>query len=338
MFDVVYVEEEIADHPRTSKVLERFPHAARVPCRRYGEVFNRNTQNFRVQKRHPALILARKHGRLVLPAPPEYGIGGERNFYFSHMLNCLYDCRYCFLQGMYRSAHMVLFLNYEDFKREIRDTVSRNPDSSVHFFTGYDCDSLALEQVSQFVSSFLGFFAEESDACFELRTKSIATKPLLESNPLTNCIVAFSLSPEAVARTLELGAPPLARRIEALAELQRHGWPLGLRFDPLVYHENWKRNYEELFAAVFRTVDGGRAHSVSLGPFRLPRQYYKTVTRLYPEERMFAGHLTDKEGVVTYTDEIGREMLEFCHRQILRYVRPEAFFPCVKADGFEVLS
>ena len=338
MFDIVYIEEDIADHPRTRKVLERFPHAARVPCRRYGEVFNRKSQNFRVQKRRPALILARKHGRLVLPAPPEYGIGGARNFYFSHMLNCLYDCRYCFLQGMYRSAHMVLFLNYEDFQREVRQTVSRHPDTSVHFFTGYDCDSLALEQVSRFVSSFLPFFAAASDACFELRTKSIATKPLLESTALANCIVAFSLSPDPVARNLELGAPSLARRLQAMAELQRHGWPLGLRFDPLVYHENWKHNYEELFAAVFGAIDGARAHSVSLGPFRLPRQYYKTVTRLHPEERMFAGHLVDKEGVVTYTDEIGREMQEFCRRQILRHIRTDAFFPCVEAERLEVLS
>ena len=52
---------------------------------------------------------------------------------------------------------------------------------------------------------------------------------------------------------------------------------------------------------------------------------------------MFAGHLADKEGVVTYTDEIGREMVAFCRQQILRYIRPEAFFPCT-ADGLEVLQ
>jgi spore photoproduct lyase len=337
VFDVIYVEEEIADHPRTRRVLERFPHAARVPCRRYGEVFNRKAQNFRVQKRRPALILARKHGRLVLPAPFEYAIGGQHNFYFSHMLNCLYDCRYCFLQGMYRSAHMVLFLNYEDFQREIRETVASSGDSAVHFFTGYDCDSLALEEVSLFVGSFLGFFAEESAACFELRTKSIAIKPLLVSEALTNCIVAFSLSPDSVARNLELGAPSLSRRVGAMEALQRHGWPLGLRFDPVVYHQHWKQNYEELFASVFNAIDGTRVHSVSLGPFRLPRQYYKTVSRLYPDEMIFAGHLADSNGIVTYTDEIGREMEEFCREQILRYVRPEAFFPCA-TGGLGVLS
>ncbi len=113
----IYVEEAVADHPRALEVRRRFPGAETVPCGRWGEVFNRSRQSFRLQKRWPALILARKHGQTVLEAPAGYGFGGERNFYFSHMLNCIYDCRYCFLQGMFQSAHYVLFVNYEDFMR-----------------------------------------------------------------------------------------------------------------------------------------------------------------------------------------------------------------------------
>ena len=50
MFDFIYVEEAILDHPRTRSVLARFPQAQLVPCARYGEVFNRNQQSFRLQK------------------------------------------------------------------------------------------------------------------------------------------------------------------------------------------------------------------------------------------------------------------------------------------------
>jgi spore photoproduct lyase len=71
------------------------------------------------RKQAPALILAKKHGKKVLPAPEGYGFEQGSGFYFSHMLNCLYDCRYCFLQGMYRSAHYILFTNYEDFMHDI---------------------------------------------------------------------------------------------------------------------------------------------------------------------------------------------------------------------------
>ena len=103
MIHTIYIEDEVRDHPRTLKICERFPNAVKISCDRYTRVFNNNSQNFRLQKKNPALILARKHKKHVLPTPIGYGIGSERNYYFSHMLNCLYDCRYCFLQGMYLS-------------------------------------------------------------------------------------------------------------------------------------------------------------------------------------------------------------------------------------------
>jgi len=120
MIGLIYVEEAVAAHPLTLQILARYPRAVQVPIERYGEVFNRKSQNFRLQKHRPALILAHKHGERVLPAPEGYGVGGSRNHYFSHMLNCVYDCRYCFLQGMFRSAHYVLFVNYESFQDDIR--------------------------------------------------------------------------------------------------------------------------------------------------------------------------------------------------------------------------
>ena len=92
--ELIYVENEVADHPRTQAILQRFKGATQVSIERYGEVFNVRSQNFRLQKKQPALILARRHGRRVLEAPAGYGVGHTRNYYFSHMLNCPYDCRY----------------------------------------------------------------------------------------------------------------------------------------------------------------------------------------------------------------------------------------------------
>ena len=134
MLETIYVEDAVASHPRAQSILARFPKAAVIPVIRYGEVFNRNHQSFRLQKRKPSLILAEKQGNRVLPAPGGYGIGSAQNFYFSHVLNCLYDCRYCFLQGMYRSAHYVWFVNYEDFQDAITSTASAHPDEDVYFF------------------------------------------------------------------------------------------------------------------------------------------------------------------------------------------------------------
>ena len=69
------------------------------------------------------------------------------------MLNCIYDCEYCFLQGKHMSAHYLLFINYEDFMHEIEQKIKKNKFNDSHFFSGYDCDSLALEGITGFVDA-----------------------------------------------------------------------------------------------------------------------------------------------------------------------------------------
>jgi spore photoproduct lyase len=327
VIQTLYIEEEVSEHPRTREICSRFPSAARISITRYGEIFNRKGQNFRLQKKRPALILARKYGHFVLPAPDSYGVGGRRNFYFSHMLNCIYDCRYCFLQGMYRSAHYVLFVNYEDFQRAIESKLREAPEKDSYFFSGYDCDSLALERVTRFVESFYPFFAEHSNAWLELRTKSSQVKSLLAVEPLPNCIVAFSLTPEPTGHALEHEVPPLDQRLDAMKTLEERGWHIGLRFDPMIFTEDYHLQYRRLFAEVFEKLRADRLHSVSLGPFRLPRPYFEEVSRLYPDERLFAGPLVARGRMVSYRKEMEQEMMDFCTRELLPYIAEEIFFP-----------
>jgi len=328
MIDTLYIEENIRHHPRVLEITARFPSARRIICGRYGEVFNPKAQNFRLQKQKPALILAEKYKNFVLEAPAGYGIGAKKNYYFSHMLNCLYDCRYCFLQGMYQSAHYVLFVNYEDFQRDIRQLCADYPDQELHFFSGYDCDSLALEPVTGFAEQFLPAFAELPNAWLELRTKSTQIRSLLSREPLPRGIVAFSLSPESMGAKVEHKAPSLQRRLDAMVKVQEQGWQIGLRFDPLLYQADYQQHYQPFFDQVFARIDSSRLHSVSLGVFRLPEHYFKKMHKLYPEEKLFAGPLSTEQGMVSYRQDLEQDMMQYCTEQILRHAPHSRFFPC----------
>ena len=328
MIDTIYIEEAIYQHPRVRDILARFPKARRISCERYTQVFNPKAQNFRLQKQNPALILAQKHQHFVLPAPAGYGIGSARNYYFSHVLNCLYDCRYCFLQGMYQSAHYVLFVNYEDFQAEIEQLCQQSPDEHLHFFSGYDGDSLALEPVSAFAEYFLPVFAKLPNAFLELRTKSTQVRRLLNCQPLANCVLAFSLSPDAIARKVEAKVPNLQRRLDALIKAQAHGWQIGLRFDPLIYQSDYREQYQQLFAQVFAHIDLAQLHSVSLGTFRLPDAFFKKIHKLYPEEKLFAGDFSSQHGMMSYRNSIEQDMMSYCSEQLLSYIPASKFFPC----------
>lgn len=332
MIETIYCETAVADHEISRDIFSRYPQAQVISCERYSEVFNPKTQNFRLQKRKPALILAKKHQQWVLPAPTGYGIGAAHNYYFSHILNCLYDCRYCFLQGMYRSAHYVLFVNYEDFFEEIKKIQCQHSYTPCHFFSGYDGDSLALEPITGFVHRFIDYFSELPQAVLELRTKSTQIRTLLNRPPISNCVVAFSFTPQELSQAYEHKVPTVAARIAAMLKLQQQGWPIGIRLDPLLYHEHYQSYYKTLVHSIFASLDPEKIHSVSLGLFRLPREFFKQIAQLYPEEAFFAqGNLKIQKNIISYPEQLALEMLHYCRNLLEQQVDSAKIYHCHSA-------
>jgi spore photoproduct lyase len=163
----------------------------------------------------------------------------------------------------------------------------------------------------------------------ELRTKSTQVRSLLERPVVKNCVVAFSFTPEVVSRKLEHKVPDFQRRLEAMVKLQQAGWQVGLRIDPLIYYHGCLPDYGAMFDQLFARLDGDRLHSVSLGVFRLPTGYFRTMERLYPDEKLFAGKLVEEQGMVSYGPEVETELMEYCTQRILAHIPQEKFFPCV---------
>ena len=327
MIDVIYLEDGVRKHPRSQKILARFPQAKVLPCKHYKEVFNPAGQSFRLQKKKPALILAKQTGKLIHPIPTSYGVGGKNNFYFSHLLNCLYDCRYCFLQGMYPSAHYLMFVNFEDFEGEIVGATQASEDPS-WFFSGYDCDSLALDTVTGFADHFLPFFKKLDKAWVELRTKSVATQVLRKMEPLERAVVAFSFTPEEISAQLEHGVPSVDARIRAMAQLADDGWKIGLRIDPLIDCTDFNDRYAKLFENIFLALSEHTIHSVSLGAFRMPTGFFKKMEKHYPEEPLFASDLESKGGVIAYRQNTEKRLKNLCLDLLEKWVSPEKIFSC----------
>ena len=328
MIQNVYLEKEIIDHPRTEYILSKLKKPNILEINKFSEIFNLNNQSFRIQKKNPSLILARKRKGFVLPTPNGFGIGTNKNYYFSHMYNCIYDCRYCFLQGMYNSANFVVFVNFENYFSEIKKIVEFYKRDKITFFSGYDCDSLALDGITNFVNVTLNNFKNIPTALIELRTKSVAIENLLSQKPIKNCVIAYSLLPEKASIILDNKTPSIRRRIRALNKLVNHGWKIGLRFDPLIFYENWKKDYKELFSSILGTIDVKSIHSVSCGPLRFPNKMYNKIFKLYPEEKIFSASLELRNKSISYNRKIENEMISFCHKEFKKYLSDSIIFSC----------
>lgn len=317
----IYVEKELREDPRALKIINKFKHACVIECNNYREIFNPRRNNFRLQKNHPALIIARKEKNLLHSSP--YSLGGQHNFYFSHFLNCIYDCSYCFLQALYSSAHYVIFINYEDFFYSIEKKIMAIKDGQESFFfSGYDGDSLAYEPISGFAESALSFFTKFPNAWLELRTKSVQIKTLIQKKAIPNCIVAFSMAPHCIAKEYEKSTPSCAKRLMAMHKLVQHNWQIGIRLDPLIWHEQWQDSYAELIKQIGNTVPEKYMHSITLGTLRYPRSIAAKMVQHYPTSGFLVKNMIVTDSALQMQDSVHKKMTNYC-REHLTYFYDE---------------
>ncbi len=122
--------------------------------------------------------------------------------------------------------------------------------------------------------------------------------------------------------------PTVERRVAAMRRLAERGWRLGLRFDPMVWATGYRRQYRRLFAAIFAALPAESIHSVSVGGFRLPRAFHERIWRQYPDERLLAAPLEERDGLVALAGDLEREMLTFCVEELKRRLPEERLFSC----------
>ena len=329
MINTVYIEKRIINHPRTKKILSRFKKKINIiTCDHYGEIFNIKSQNFRIQKKEPALIIAKKEGKKILQVPKNFGIGGDHNYYFSHMLNCIYDCEYCFLQGKHMSAHYLLFVNYEDFLSEIKNKIKDNKFHKTYFFSGYDCDSLALDGITGFVDNFLPIFKKNKNGILELRTKSTQINSILKHKPINNCILAFSFTPDKISRKIEHKTPSVKKRIKAIKELADKGWKIGLRFDPIIPTLNFNNDYEELIKDIASSIPKKNLHSISFGMMRFPKKIFKKINKELTSKEIYKFPITKRNNLFSYPKELENKLSEFIYKTIKKNLGKVPIYNC----------
>ena len=146
--------------------------------------------------------------------------------------------------------------------------------------------------------------------------------------PMQNVILAYSLMPELISNSLDNKAPSISKRIQVISELASKGWKIGLRFDPLIHGENWKELYQELLENIYNKISFDNLHSVSFGSLRFPKEMFKNIFRLYPNEPLFTSPLSLNNKMISNDIEIEDEMTSFCKNLSLKYINEDQIFKC----------
>lgn len=327
-FTVIYVEDAARSYEMTTRLLARYPSVPVISVRRYRDVFARPKQEFSWQKKNQALILAVKEPPFLYPGPEVcQSFGADSFVYTPFLMNCPFACDYCYLQGMYPSAHLTAFVNIEDYEQEISRHLAEHRNTSTLIAASYDTDLLAFDAVFPYLDLLHPFLKDQSDLLFEVRTKSAATRFFeRHAGDPGPFVAAFSLAPDTVIRTYEKKTPSLDARIHALLTALDAGFPVRICLDPILIDPRFDREYETFFRYIFSKIPADRILDVSHGFFRMNRTFFKRIRHDRPDVDLFQNEYPIQQEVVTYEEEI-QQSIRDRHLIILsEYVSKERIF------------
>ena len=318
-FSHIYVEKKILDNKNTLEILSKFRDAKIIEIDNYKEVFSSNNQDFHLQKLGQNLILASNKPNMIYEGAVVCEDFENDNFYYtSSIINCVYDCEYCYLQGVYSSGNIVIFVDIEKVFEEVEELYNKL--KSLYLCVSYDTDLLAIENICSFSEKWYHFIKDKKDLKIELRTKSGNIDKFLNLDVLDNFIIAFTLSPEEIALKNEKYTASFKNRVKAIKELQNKGWKVRICIDPLIYTDDFEKNYSEMIEYLFSEIDKNKVIDVSIGVFRTSKEYLKKMRNQNKKSEILYYPFECVNGVYTYSDKLKSYMIDFIKEKFLKYI------------------
>lgn len=304
-FSHVYLEEKAQDYEMTSKILSNLNDSTIIPVKHYKDVFNRRGQNNLVQSKNRKLIIGINEGTRIYKGAPvcqDFGVGDF--YYTASVMNCVFDCDYCFLKGMYPSSNIVIFVNFDDYAADVKELLRNGP---VYLCISYDTDILALESLTGMTGRWISLAKDNPELTLEIRTKSAPSLRMIE--PMDNIIYAFSLSPDEIVARFEHYTAPLDSRLDSVAKALDAKASVRLCFDPMIYVKDYDKVYGRFMDKVMKSIDLSRVKDMSIGTFRISEDYIDRLKKSRPDSACVLYPFIKKDGYLGYPDELKNKMI-----------------------------
>jgi len=319
-FSHIYLEERARDYPMTKLIIDKYKSANVVEINHYKDFFNRQNQDFQLQKSSMKLIIAKKTSPFLYPASEMIQEYQSPNvFYNTPILNCIYNCDYCFLQGMYPSGNLVVFVNEQDYFDSVKKQLKNldDPSQPMILSISYNTDIMATENIIPLTSRWIEFVDTLKNIKIEIRTKSALFRSLSNIQPSKNVILSWSLSPNLVCKKYERTAPSLKKRLKAMKLAIEMGWAVRLCIDPILYIEDWETIYGEFISNIFNEINHTKLIDVTLGVFRMNKDYYNRVRRRETKSDLFYEKYSIENNLVTVPIKDRKRMIKTIREQLV---------------------
>ncbi len=184
------------------------------------------------------------------------------------LTGCGMYCRYCILQAYLECQSQVVFDNFADLEREVRNKLAGRT-GVVRFGTGEFGDSLYLEDKLHLCDKIAALLDPYPNVLVEFKTKSAGVNGCAALKNPSKAVVGFSMNTPRMVSLLEQGTASIEDRLAAAQRCLDMGFWVAFHFDPIVWYPEWEREYREVASLIFRAIsDTSRIAWWSLGGFR----------------------------------------------------------------------
>jgi len=297
-----YVEKGCESYKKGREILSKLSHFILVESEEvFIKILKEKNLSFTEEKNY--YFIGIKRGKFLKEYHLDKGFKAiHEELYLSYENNCPMNCLYCYLREYYQDGAVRFYVNFEDMFLEL----DRVKDKTIS--CGIVNDSLAIEYLTGALSDILNYFSKRSDLTLEIRSKHTYIKTLLERAPLENIEIAFTFSPSEVVQRYELKTATFEKRLECAMALQKHGYKIGLRFDPLIYCDNFKEVYLEMVDRIFTTLDLTLISNIGIGTLRYRKGLKNEVLKEHPTDLFFKNFVIGVDGKERYFKPIRIQM------------------------------
>ena len=281
----IYIEEGLKGERVEQNIIQRAPKTAQIEyIQDASRILRQHRQEGNKESRQKLLVHSYK-GRFFSSCPGSDGMVCCQYFVLHLGQGCLYNCHYCYLQGFLNNPLITLHGNLNELFTEL-DKIIQKKNFPFRIGTGEYTDSLLLEPLTGQAAALVEYFSRLPHAVLELKTKSSHVDSLLNLEHRGRTVVSWSLNPPALINKIEEGTASLEERLEAAAKVQEAGYRVGFHLDPVIYFEDWEKQYHNLIDSIFSVIKPDNTAWISIGSFRYTPALKKIIQANFPEDTL----------------------------------------------------
>lgn len=266
------------------------------------------------------------------------GCKPSANYQLPLATSCPGMCEYCYLATtLGKKPYLRVYVNIDEILARACQYITEKAPEITIFEGSATSDPIPTEYLTGLLKTTIEFFGGQTSGRFRFVTKFTDIDSLLTARHNGHTRFRFSLNADCIIKNYEHNTPVIRERVMAAAKASQAGYPLGFIIAPIFYFDNWRCEYQRLFAELDRQLpaEARKDLTFELITHRFTKRAKNNILELFSKTTL---PMDEKErkfkygqfgyGKYIYQREVMEEIKNFLEGQL------KAAFPAAKIEYF----